>query len=206
MDHAEATETMAAERYVLNEMTPEDRDAFEEHFFGCPECAEAVRDDATIGAVLRAERRNFARQHASRTRPWWLAAAAVLVIATVASIAQTMRLRQELDLARAPHLVDTVSLLTAETRGAGAAATSSGSRPFVVDFDIPPQPNAQRYAVRVLDSAGNVKSSAAVPASAAQDTQHLLVPAGALPPGRYALEIRAEPAEAPASTSSFVVR
>src|SRR3954447_16921479 len=55
MDHNEAIDTMAAQRYVLNEMTPEDRDAFEEHFFGCPECAADVHDGDTIADSLRGE-------------------------------------------------------------------------------------------------------------------------------------------------------
>lgn len=39
MDHSEATQQMAAERYLLNELTPELREAFEEHIFNCHECA-----------------------------------------------------------------------------------------------------------------------------------------------------------------------
>ena len=49
MDHKEAVETMAAQRYVLDEMTPEDQEAFEEHFFGCTECAADVKDSEKIG-------------------------------------------------------------------------------------------------------------------------------------------------------------
>src|SRR5258708_30206891 len=43
MDHEEATSTSAAEKYALGEMTPEERDQYEEHFFECPECAEEVQ-------------------------------------------------------------------------------------------------------------------------------------------------------------------
>ena len=56
MDHTEAIETMAAQRYVLDEMTPEDRDAFEEHFFGCAECHADVKDGETIADTLRREK------------------------------------------------------------------------------------------------------------------------------------------------------
>ena len=35
MNHVEAVKTLAIERYLLEEMTPEERDAFEEHFFSC---------------------------------------------------------------------------------------------------------------------------------------------------------------------------
>ena len=48
MEHHEAIEMMASERYLLDELTPELRDAYEEHFFGCSQCA----DDVRFGAVF----------------------------------------------------------------------------------------------------------------------------------------------------------
>src|SRR5215471_6981152 len=39
MDHTEAIRLTAAERYLLDELSPEQRDQFEEHFFDCAECA-----------------------------------------------------------------------------------------------------------------------------------------------------------------------
>src|SRR2546422_610857 len=44
-----AVETLALERYLLGEMPGEERDAFEEHFFSCAECAEEAR----AGGVMR---------------------------------------------------------------------------------------------------------------------------------------------------------
>src|SRR5260370_22552698 len=43
MDHELAVKNQAVERYFLNEMAPEDREAFEEHFFVCNLCADDVR-------------------------------------------------------------------------------------------------------------------------------------------------------------------
>jgi len=48
MDHGEALQMMAAERYLLNELTPEERDAFEVHMFGCQECALDIRAGAAF--------------------------------------------------------------------------------------------------------------------------------------------------------------
>jgi hypothetical protein len=42
MAHEEAEKTMAADRYLLNELTAEQRLRFEEHYFECQECADAV--------------------------------------------------------------------------------------------------------------------------------------------------------------------
>jgi hypothetical protein len=42
MAHREAEETMAVDRYLLNELTEAERMRFEEHYFECAECAEAL--------------------------------------------------------------------------------------------------------------------------------------------------------------------
>src|SRR5438270_2145612 len=43
MDHEEALREKATERYLLNELDPNLTDQFEEHMFGCQECAMDVR-------------------------------------------------------------------------------------------------------------------------------------------------------------------
>jgi len=53
MDHSEAVKLMAAERYLLNELAPDLRDAFEAHFFDCPECALDLRAGAAFIAEAK---------------------------------------------------------------------------------------------------------------------------------------------------------
>lgn len=48
MTHEEAVSTLAAERYLLNEMTERDRQTFEEHFFDCEVCAGEMRSAAAM--------------------------------------------------------------------------------------------------------------------------------------------------------------
>ncbi len=43
MEHLEAVQLRSAERYALKQLTREEAEAFEEHFFSCTECAEEVR-------------------------------------------------------------------------------------------------------------------------------------------------------------------
>jgi anti-sigma factor RsiW len=54
MDHQQATQLMAVEKYLLDELAPEVRDEFEEHFFDCQECATDLR--ATAGFMDAAKR------------------------------------------------------------------------------------------------------------------------------------------------------
>jgi hypothetical protein len=53
MNHVEAVKTLAIERYLLEEMTQEERDAFEEHYFSCAECGEDARLAATMREGVR---------------------------------------------------------------------------------------------------------------------------------------------------------
>lgn len=202
MEHTEAIDTMAAERYLLDEMTPEDRDAFEEHFFGCAACAADVRDGAVVRAAIRTEK--TARQPRRNVREWLAAAAIVGVIAGVPAV-QNIGLRMQLARLRSPHIGEVV-FLTDSSRGGEEQVIHPGDRPFTIGFDIPPQPSARRYVVELFDTAKRVRASDVVTAGAAGDTQHLLFPGGSLQPGRYLLEVHAEPAGPPVVTLSFIVR
>src|ERR1017187_1403911 len=46
MQHKEADQTLAVERYLLGDMTAAEVEQFEEHLFLCPECAESVKTGA----------------------------------------------------------------------------------------------------------------------------------------------------------------
>jgi anti-sigma factor RsiW len=54
MDHDEATRDGATERYLLGTLDEAEREAFEEHYFDCVECAEGVRSAAAIMAAAGA--------------------------------------------------------------------------------------------------------------------------------------------------------
>ncbi len=54
MTHADAIRTLAAERYLLDEMPEIERFAFEDHFFDCVECADDLRDGSTMKKAVKA--------------------------------------------------------------------------------------------------------------------------------------------------------
>ena len=94
MDHKTAVETMAAERYLLDEMRGAERDAFEEHFFDCPQCADEVRTGGIVRDGIRAgliTPRGTAS--AAKKLPWrpaiaipWAAAATLAIVAGYESL------------------------------------------------------------------------------------------------------------------------
>ena len=53
LDHLKATKRNVADRYVLGELSPAQREEFEEHYFECAECAEDVRAFMAISSNSR---------------------------------------------------------------------------------------------------------------------------------------------------------
>lgn len=54
MEHQEAIDTLASERYILGEMSEAERDSFEEHYFSCAVCADDVLGADKMRAGVRA--------------------------------------------------------------------------------------------------------------------------------------------------------
>jgi anti-sigma factor RsiW len=86
MEHTQAIETLAAERYVLDEMPPEERDAFEEHYFDCTVCTEAVTDGTALMASGRAVLREERQPAANVTRLRWTAGLSTAAAVAMAAL------------------------------------------------------------------------------------------------------------------------
>jgi anti-sigma factor RsiW len=95
MDHAEATRRFAVEQYLLGELSEAEREEFEEHFFACEECAEALDTSAAFTANAKAVFRELAAfprpEQAERARwrfwtGWGFAPAAALAGWAVAGL------------------------------------------------------------------------------------------------------------------------
>jgi hypothetical protein len=215
MDHATALHLHACERYVLGELDEAEHDAFEEHYFSCPECAEDVRALVAFaelaGPVLATEgagRRPAIPDQRLAPQGWrsWqpLAAAAgvavLLGVAVYQSAVTVPQLRRELSEATEPqatswHFLSVaraappVVVVAPHQRLAGLTLSYGGERPFPF------------YRVDLRDAAGATASSAVVPAPATGSEIQLLIPA-TLEAGAYTivlsgLEARDGPVAAP---------
>ena len=184
MEHSEANETMATARYLLGEMTDEERNAFEEHYFGCGLCAQEVRDGSVMIDSIRAERAAAGRLKPARTLPWLLAAAAAVIVVILSY--QNAMLQKDL----APHVIRSYSLLTMGTRGANPTTTiDDPTRPFALYIDIPPEPPFPNYRIELRDAAGNPRVSLPVSANEARETITVYVPPRRLRSGAYQVVI-----------------
>jgi hypothetical protein len=97
--HQEAVDTLATERYLLNDMSEVDRAAFEEHYFSCEVCAEDVKaghafgqgarrvfasaaeSRPTTGTVLHPTGVSRAKWYRSTALPWAMAASLAAIVA-----------------------------------------------------------------------------------------------------------------------------
>jgi len=193
MTHDEATDSMAAERYILGELEPSERDAFEDHFFECDICADDVRDEAAIGDGVR-KMRLASPKHYSR---WATAAAAAAVAIGLTYQYAPQQIARFWHRTPAPigvpaHVTDEQVIELDAPRAATTTQTIRADRPVSLYFIIPPpdQPPPS-YTCTLRDDAGHIVTpSKTVTQKEAADTVAMPLSTGALHSGHYTLEIR----------------
>jgi hypothetical protein len=223
MDHQEAIGLAAAERYLLGELSPLQRDDFEEHFFGCHECATDVR---LTSQFLDGARREFVHGRtegrvastvekrptvsswlAGLLKPAYLAPVMALLLLVIGyqNFVVYPRLVHTVAQLRQPALLSAVSLISAGSRAEGRLQVNgSADQPVVLAVDIPGQERFSSYVCELVTASGTVLWSVPVSSRQAHDTVSIGVPAGVLRPGDYSVVVKGliAQAAAPAVSSS----
>lgn len=204
MDHREATQLTAVEKYFLDELTPEARDEFEEHFFDCQDCAMDLRATAGFMDAAKKEFRvnpvpkpGAASKSKSRLASLWPAAfvwsalaASLLVIAYQNAIVLP-RFRGEIAELRAPEILPSISLVGGNSRGREIPAITVGvTRPFLLLIDIPTQDRFSSYTCLLYSPSGSLSWRVEVSAQSAKDTVSIRVPPASRPSGEYILTVQ----------------
>ncbi|SRR5690606_24446352 len=215
MDHAEAVRTLAAERYLLDEMPPEERDAFETHFFDCQICAEAVESGAMIAEAARDPRvftpprvvPFLSAQERGRSRPVsrWLPLAAAAALALVAGYQSLVTIPALREAAEQPGSFVPVALAPT-SRGDGPSIEQPGDwLVLALDINTDPVPADLVYDLRTL--AGDVVLTDQVAAPPQGTPLFLRLPGSSLTSGQYALVVRdAASPDTEVGTYRFAVR
>jgi Putative zinc-finger len=206
MDHSESIRLMAAEKYLLGELTPESREQFEEHFFDCQECALDVRAGAALvehSKVVLSESPAVSPVRvpaAVPARAGWFAwlrpavvvpvLAALLVVVGYQNLVTYPKLKGEASAFSRPQILASASLINANTRGAGRTVVSvRQDEPFLLFVDIPADPRFSSYVAELDGPAGNSEWSLAIPAETTKDTVPIRVPASHRGAGMYTLVV-----------------
>jgi hypothetical protein len=200
MDHHLAVKSQACEKYLLGELSPDLRDAYEEHYFSCAECATQLRMAAEI---VGAGQRIFAQTPApavaagARIVPesggwlrWLRPAIAIPALATLLLVVgyQNLVLIPQLKESRAPRVLPMFSLISANTRGETVPEfTTQPNQPVGLYVDVPADAAYSSYGISVQDPSGKTIPLRSLSYAEAQKTQVLVINPGAA--GNYAVVV-----------------
>jgi hypothetical protein len=216
MEHDEAIRSQAAERYAAHELSPADRQAFEEHLFDCQECADDVRFELTFAANVRAgagEPRPVLQPapQPSGTGAWerwlgWLRRRPATALSFAANLALAAGLGY-VALTGTHHaaVARFTQLYFAPGPTKGAADVHdipAGEIYYTVRFSAP-SAGSQSYAYEVQDETGKRQSSGFLQGPAGLDELNLQIPLDGLPAGVHTLVVRGRPGGDIVSWSKF---
>jgi Putative zinc-finger len=209
MNHKQAVETMAAERYLLGEMTGEQRLAFEEHYVDCAECLESVM----FGSEFLDAGREVALEQSSRAAapvPTWrerllavgssfLRPAPALAFALLLCLTgyQTFRIYQLKNEGGAKvATAEFRYVLTGVAHGAGDAKLVQAPRDAVVSLGLEYNRGGEylSYRAQIMGETGAIKQSVALPNTPGNMATIALMP-GSLPDGDYTMLILGKTAD-----------
>jgi hypothetical protein len=205
MDHLDAEQIKAVERYVLNDLSVSEVEEFERHFFDCPQCSEELRaltifqenaravfageDPAPVPAMVTAPKsaakwwQGFSPQWSSSRMASWAPAFAALLIGLFAGWA-SFHPREDVQALYAHALY-------AQARGEETVVSPpAGAESFELYLDKTWDGEYASYTAVLDDASGAEKFTLPLNAGAAGDAMRVLVKGHRLTPGKYVLVMR----------------
>ena len=212
MDHDLAVKSQACEKYLLAELSPELRDAFEEHYFSCAECATQLRIAAE---VIGAGQQIFAETPApvvlERAVPelgiwsrWLRPAFAIPVLAGLLLVVgyQNLVIIPRLKESQSPRVLAMFSLIAANTRGERTPEfVARPDEPMGLYVDVPADPAYSVYDIRLQDPTGKTTPIRSISYAEAQKTQVMIVNPDTRP-GNYVIVISGRAASGEATAAA----
>jgi anti-sigma factor RsiW len=216
MNHVEAVEQMATERYLLDELASDAREAFEEHVFDCPDCALDLRAgvafvrEAKVQLPLMPSRPSEpsrvaparvapAKEKSSFWTSLWRPAfaapafAALLMVLVYQNAVTFPALRSA---AGQPHIVPVVPVHGATRGGSHISISADRASDVALPIDLSVQPDMARaasYSLDLRDPQGKAAwtGSIAAAASAPDGDQpvSVVIPGAMLQDGTYSLTV-----------------
>jgi len=208
MDHSESIHLMAAEKYLLGELTPESREQFEEHFFDCQECALEVRAGAAFVEHSKVVLSEPAVVSPGRVpvpapaRPGWFAwlrpALVVPVLAALLMVIGYQNLVTYPQLkfaANSPQILPWASI-NVSTRGTSTFQISPrAGQGFHLLVNFPPDGSYTSYTFDLSSPSKKLEWSRTIPAASSDEAQSIYVPGANQEQGVYMLVVRGSSAD-----------
>jgi hypothetical protein len=208
MDHNEAIRLQAAVKYVLGELSPVQREEYEEHYFDCGECAVDIKALATFAdttrEVLRREKETELAKALAPARGGWLSwLQPVVAVPAMAALLLIIAYQNTVTIPKAMETANSggaqIAFSSYPLRGvntAGDEARTLSIRPaeaFFVDFDFVPTRSYDNYICQLEDAEGHVLLRSKIAGGNANQEAHLPIPAGMLHSGKYVLAFYGDP-------------
>jgi hypothetical protein len=221
MEHEEALRLQAAEKYLLGELPPDMREAYEEHYFTCAECANDIKAGASfvggLGKIFgdekssadegRAAVKTAGRGWYGWLRPAFALPALLLVLAVVGyqNIVLIPGLKLSREQSSLPYAVRSFHLIPQDSRAEVKTTIHVGPRePFNLALDLLPN-DFRSYRIELLNEAGAVLYSLHTAGPQPKNILEVSVPAGYLRPGRYEMVAFGESTNAAGAHSGQVL-
>jgi hypothetical protein len=214
MDHDLAVNSQACEKYLLGELSPDLRDAYEEHYFSCAECATQLRMAAEL---VGAGQQIFAQTPAPAVRAgarivqesggwlrWLRPAIAIPVLATLLLVVgyQNLVIIPRLKESQSPRVLPMFSLIAANTRGERTPEfVARPDEPIGLYVDVPADPAYSAYDIRLQDPTGKTTPVRSISYVEAQKTQVLILNPDTRP-GNYVIVISGRAASGEATAAA----
>lgn len=229
MKHEEAVQNLAVEQYLLGDMNPSEREAFEEHYFECVICAEEVKSAVTfredMKAILAADQDDLEAAAPTRVQPnpgkssdkgtntggWnWLSwlqpqiAAVALAGLAVISIGSVALMQSRIAELSQPSIVN-AAFLRDQTRGTPPVLRLTGGKPALLSFDLAVAPDS-KLDFLVQSAGGDVVYQVSGDAPPQDEEVHLLLPKLDLSPGNYRVLVRSSGQEQDLAQYPFEIK
>jgi hypothetical protein len=176
-DHAAAIKRQAVEQYLLNELAEEERARFEQHYFECAECADAVAAGQTFLSHIGPQ---------PSRRVWWQQPAAAIAALFLAVVGGQQFVIAQLT---APHANSVIFVRPLE-KGVPYRAYTLRTPSATIEVSLPSDATDPFYLVKIAGGQGRMLSQV-VPAPLRGSDQRLSVQLSrrTLGPGHFTVEI-----------------
>lgn len=210
MEHTEAVQQMTAERYLLDELTPEEREAFEQHVFDCPECALDLRAGSAFITEAKAQLPEIASQSSTPapttpTRPaakknrwsfWWQPAFAVPAFAVMLAVIAFQNVSTIPSLRRAasePRILESTAIHLGTRSSAHTTVPADHTEGLALSIELPQSSAYSSFVFDLYDPKGKQVWTRTVarsnPDTGDDGIVSLVIPGPGLVQGSYTLSI-----------------
>src|SRR5215469_4366578 len=205
MEHSEAIQQMSVERYLLDELSTEEKEAFEQHVFDCPECALDLRAGTAFITEAKEQLPELVFQSPAPAKPsakknrwsFWLQPAfavpvfaILLAVIAYQNLSTIPALRKSAD---APHVLHSLAIHLGTRGAARTTVQADRTEGLALSIELPPTTAYSSYMFELYDPSGKLawahSVTAANPDAGEDGIVSFVIPSPGLQEASYTLGV-----------------